>query len=357
MICSQCGLSNLDQAKRCLRCNTLLDSQATEPAELTPPRATSRRRRQKLLMAWKRRRGFVWPSHPQRNAPSDGNDGFFQKSPTFRAAIAILCGFFLPSWRQFRLGRRRRGRALLCAAVLALFALVITLGTPYWQLSLWLLAIVQTWAMVDAMQDPQASIGRIICICLLSFFLFFAVSLADHMLTRRAITAIGWEMIPAYYQHGDLHAGMLVRVVPQDHYQSGDLVAARFGDYAALRFDDYAALRFDGYFNINIDGYYDRVIATGSHRVEIKERRVYIDGRPAKQQPLNREWMGMNWQPFTMRDNEILVYASWLHVYSDRIEIDRYPELQAVVKPNLPPGRVRGKVFIRWPVWRRQAMP
>lgn len=342
MICPQCGLPNLDQAKRCLRCNALLYSQsaaAAAPADRTPTRATSRRRWQKLLMAWKRRQGFVWPSYPRPDTPGDNDASSFRETLAFRAAVAILCGFFLPSWQQFRLGRRARGRAFLYAAVLAFVALVITLGTPHWRLCLWLLATVQSWSMIDALQRPGAPLGETLRICLLSFFLFFAAGLADRMLVHSAIAAAGWEIIPAYYQHGDLRAGMLVRVVPQDHYQPGDLVAARFGAYFDARFGSY----------------YDRVIATGSHHVAIKDAHVYIDGHTAEQQPLNHEWRGMNWQPFTMQDNEVLVYASWLQINADWG--DPYPDQLAATRPNLPPERVRGKVIVRWPLWHRQAMP
>lgn len=336
MICPACGLNNLENARRCARCQNTLGATAGAPAaERTPPRAKSRPRWATLRQAWKRRRGFVWPEYPRATAVA--------AEPTWMArllasaALMVFAGYLLPSYQQFRLGRRRRGAVFLVLYLSAWLGLIVLMGTPYWRYWVLLMALAQTWSISDALQQPGASTAQTLLIGASSSLLFFVIAFTNHFLLNRTMAAAGWEAIPGYYATGDLRAGMIVSVRPQKQYQPGDIVAVDFG-YAP---------------GIQVVSTFDRVLAAGKHTVDITGQHVYIDGRNAEIRPLNRDWAGMNWRPFTMQDHEILVLASWLHIHAD-VNENIYLEQITAIRPNLPPERVRGKAVIRFPLWHRQ---
>jgi hypothetical protein len=326
MICPGCGLNNLPDAHRCARCQQWLAADGGAIAAL-PPRAKSRRWFRNRLYAIRRRRGFRWPQAPA-NQEDDQPSGGGREIPAFVKAIVL--GMFAPSWCQFHLQRRKRAWFYLGLFLAGLLGLLLTLGTPYRLVAIWLLAMAQTWSAGDAIPFlPTPS--RVWKNAAASLLLFWAAALLDHAILAAYIYSRNWETIPYYYQHGQLNRGMIVKVTPQTAYQPGDIVATDIIYYT------------EGYRS------YDRILAAGAHRVEITGGEIYIDGKKAEREPLHPDFTFPDWRQ-NMLSDEFLVLPS---AYMIHLHADAGRQARNAISPIISIHRIRGKVDIIFPVWHR----
>ncbi|HOG49557.1 MAG TPA: hypothetical protein PKY10_03115 [Lentisphaeria bacterium] len=329
MICPGCGLNNLSDARRCARCGQWLALDGTAAVIAAgPPRAKSRRWLRNRLYAIRRRSGFRWPQTTSATQEDSQSSGIGLKIPAYVLEI-VLC-MFVPSWSQFRQQRRKRAWFFLGLFVTGLLSLLLTLGTPYRPVAIWLLAMTQACSACDAIPFlPTPS--RILKNAAASLLLFWAAASLDHAILAAFIYGQNWETIPNHYQYSQLNSGMLVKLTQETAYQPGDIVAIDT-IYYAQRYR-----------------YYDRILATGAHRVEICGGKIYIDGKKSERAPLRPDFTFPDWRQ-NMLPDQFLVLPS---AYTIRLLNDANWRGRDAISPIISTHRICGKVNIIFPVWHR----
>lgn len=321
MICRDCGLDNLEGESHCPRCGrTLAVVNIGEP-----PRAKSKQRFRHLFYAYKRYRGFKWREMPPREQPDDS----IYLLDYFSKTTILFAGFFLPSFMQFRLGRPRRGILILSVFLIGLLSFLFFLGFPRHNITLYIIATAQTWAIHDCIRFRNIVIHCLFV--LITPLLFLGTFAADNSIWHFIMAKMHWHTVPLYHTDTpEIDPGMIVKVTPRQQYVPGELIMGK-------------------YYHIN---YIDRVIATGKHEFMMTDGIAYIDGKPANIQPLNTNSKFI-WPKQKMEDGDVCVVPSFSRVfypYNETLEqIYNYTQ----VSPVLQPDRITGKATVVFPIWRR----
>ena len=319
--CPGCGLDNPEYARRCARCGGLLRI----PGNVIPPRARRFFHPERLFYARRRQRGFHW-DQPEAHPVSAGRRPADDASSAASGNILLA---LVPALFQIRYGRKIRGIIFLAIFLLGLLGVWALPGTQYFYWAIWLVILSQVWSLADALPWQGGFLLRLGKANLFGVMLFIALALVYIRLADRIFSAQGLIQVDRRYAAGPLRYGMYCRIVPQETYRPGDIVAYR-SNIPYRRFK--APL-------------IDRILAAGPAELTVSDGVLKVDGTPSPFRPILPTELAAKFDR-RLQAGEFCIIPGGLRI---RFADQRY-FADMVIRSKKD---ILGQVEIRFPRWER----